>query len=62
MCRGAGTGGLGLLIEGPTEAVISCTDNKNGTCLVEYVPQDPGQYEVLVSYGGQPVPGEGVCW
>uniref|UniRef100_A0A8C4N1W2 Calponin-homology (CH) domain-containing protein n=1 Tax=Eptatretus burgeri TaxID=7764 RepID=A0A8C4N1W2_EPTBU len=55
--RGAGTGGLGLLIEGPTEAVISCTDNKNGTCLVEYVPQDPGQYEVLVSYGGQPVPG-----
>ncbi|XP_061423004.1 filamin-A-like [Lethenteron reissneri] len=52
--RGAGTGGLGLQIEGPTEAIISCTDNKDGSCLVEYVPETAGDYDVLVTYGGHP--------
>ncbi|KAG7278458.1 hypothetical protein CRUP_038753 [Coryphaenoides rupestris] len=33
--RGAGTGGLGLAVEGPSEAKMSCTDNKDGSCSVD---------------------------
>uniref|UniRef100_M4AQC1 Filamin C n=1 Tax=Xiphophorus maculatus TaxID=8083 RepID=M4AQC1_XIPMA len=55
--RGAGTGGLGLTIEGASEAKISCKDNKDGSCSVEYVPFTPGDYDVNINYGGQPIPG-----
>ncbi|XP_078730303.1 filamin-C-like isoform X1 [Lampetra fluviatilis] len=59
--RGAGTGGLGLAIEGPSEAKMSCKDNKDGSCLVEYVPYTPGEYDINVTYGGLPVPGSPFC-
>uniref|UniRef100_W5NEM8 Filamin A n=1 Tax=Lepisosteus oculatus TaxID=7918 RepID=W5NEM8_LEPOC len=55
--RGAGTGGLGLAVEGPSEAKMSCTDNKDGSCSVEYVPYEPGTYNLNITYGGQPVKG-----
>uniref|UniRef100_A0A3Q3JD12 Calponin-homology (CH) domain-containing protein n=1 Tax=Monopterus albus TaxID=43700 RepID=A0A3Q3JD12_MONAL len=55
--RGAGTGGLGLTIEGASEAKISCKDNKDGSCSVEYVPFTPGDYDVNITYGGHPIPG-----
>uniref|UniRef100_A0A7N6B0K3 Calponin-homology (CH) domain-containing protein n=1 Tax=Anabas testudineus TaxID=64144 RepID=A0A7N6B0K3_ANATE len=55
--RGAGTGGLGLTIEGASEAKISCKDNKDGSCSVEYVPFTPGDYDVNINYGGHPIPG-----
>ena len=55
--RGAGTGSLGLAIEGPSDAKIRCDDNKDGTCSVEYFPETPGEYEVIITYGGEPVPG-----
>ncbi|XP_034551768.1 filamin-A isoform X4 [Notolabrus celidotus] len=55
--RGAGTGGLGLAMEGPSEAKMSCTDNKDGSCSVEYVPYEPGKYNLNVTYGGQPIKG-----
>lgn len=55
--RGAGTGGLGLTIEGASEAKISCKDNKDGSCSVEYIPFTPGDYDVNINYGGQPIPG-----
>uniref|UniRef100_A0A8C9QV41 Filamin A n=1 Tax=Scleropages formosus TaxID=113540 RepID=A0A8C9QV41_SCLFO len=55
--RGAGTGGLGLAMEGPSEAKMSCTDNKDGSCSVEYIPYEPGTYNLNVTYGGQPVTG-----
>nr|CAB3246486.1 filamin-C-like [Phallusia mammillata] len=55
--RGAGTGGLGLAIEGPSDAKITCTDSKNGTCAVEYFPTAPGDYEVNITYGGENIPG-----
>lgn len=58
LCRGAGTGGLGLAVEGPSEAKMSCTDNKDGSCSVEYVPYEPGTYSLNVTYGGCQVPGE----
>ncbi|XP_075285684.1 LOW QUALITY PROTEIN: filamin-C [Opisthocomus hoazin] len=55
--RGAGTGGLGLAIEGPSEAKMSCKDNKDGSCTVEYVPFTPGDYDVNITFGGHPIPG-----
>ena len=56
-CRGAGTGGLGLAIEGPSEAKMSCKDNKDGSCIVEYIPFTPGDYDVNITVGGRPIPG-----
>uniref|UniRef100_A0A2K5QSS3 Filamin A n=1 Tax=Cebus imitator TaxID=2715852 RepID=A0A2K5QSS3_CEBIM len=55
--RGAGTGGLGLAVEGPSEAKMSCMDNKDGSCSVEYIPYEPGTYSLNVTYGGHQVPG-----
>ncbi|KAJ3597175.1 hypothetical protein NHX12_003575 [Muraenolepis orangiensis] len=55
--RGAGTGGLGLTIEGASESKMSCKDNKDGSCSVEYVPFTPGDYDVNINYGGHPIPG-----
>ncbi|XP_060691621.1 filamin-B isoform X1 [Hemiscyllium ocellatum] len=55
--RGAGTGGLGITVEGPSEAKISCKDNKDGSCSVEYTPYTPGEYDVNITYGGQHITG-----
>ncbi|XP_037087159.1 filamin-A-like [Pollicipes pollicipes] len=55
--RGAGSGGLALAIEGPSEAQMSCVDNKDGSCTVVYAPTEPGQYDVNVKFANQPIPG-----
>ncbi|KAJ8017344.1 hypothetical protein DPEC_G00016890 [Dallia pectoralis] len=55
--RGAGTGGLGLAVEGPSESKMSCTDNKDGSCSVEYIPYEAGTYNLNITYGGQPITG-----
>ncbi|XP_069025341.1 filamin-A isoform X4 [Embiotoca jacksoni] len=55
--RGAGTGGLGLAMEGPSEAKMSCTDNKDGSCSVEYIPYEAGTYNLNITYGRQPIAG-----
>lgn len=60
--RGAGTGGLGLAIEGPSEAKMSCKDNKDGSCSVEYIPFTPGDYDVNITFGGRPIPGRCGGW
>uniref|UniRef100_A0A671M2C9 Filamin-C-like n=1 Tax=Sinocyclocheilus anshuiensis TaxID=1608454 RepID=A0A671M2C9_9TELE len=55
--RGAGTGGLGLTIEGASEAKMLCKDNKDGSCSVEYMPFTAGDYDINITYGGQPIAG-----
>lgn len=55
--RGAGIGGLGITVEGPSESKMSCKDNKDGSCDVEYIPYAPGPYDVNITYGGQHIPG-----
>ncbi|XP_066182806.1 filamin-B isoform X4 [Sylvia atricapilla] len=55
--RGAGIGGLGITVEGPSESKISCKDNKDGSCSAEYVPYVPGEYDVNITYGGEHIPG-----
>lgn len=58
LLRGAGIGGLGIAVEGPSESKMSCKDNKDGSCSVEYVPFTPGLYDVNITYGGEHIPGE----
>ena len=55
--RDAGYGGLGLSIEGPSKAEIKCTDNEDGTCSVEYLPLEPGKYNINVKFADEDVPG-----
>lgn len=59
--RGAGIGGLGITVEGPSESKMSCKDNKDGSCSVEYVPYSAGLYDVNITYGEEHIPGESTC-
>ncbi|GLH11660.1 Filamin-A [Gryllus bimaculatus] len=55
--KGAGTGGLGLAIEGPSEAKMTCKDNRDGSCSVEYIPTEAGEYDVSIKFADQHIPG-----
>ena len=55
--KGAGTGGLGLTVEGPMEAKIECSDNGDGTCSVSYLPTEPGDYLVNILFEDVHIPG-----
>lgn len=55
--KGAGTGGLGLTVEGPCEAKIECSDNGDGTCSVSYLPTKPGEYLVNILFEAVHIPG-----
>lgn len=45
-------GGLGLVVEGFFEVKMFCMDNKDGSCLVEYIFYEVGIYSFNVIYGG----------
>lgn len=55
--KGAGTGGLGLTVEGPCEAKIECQDNGDGSCSVSYLPTEPGDYAINILFADRHVPG-----
>ncbi|XP_066973712.1 filamin-A isoform X13 [Macrobrachium rosenbergii] len=55
--KGAGTGGLGLSVEGPSEAKMTCKDNRDGSCTVDYVPFEAGDYDIVVKFADQNIPG-----
>ena len=55
--KGAGTGGLGLTVEGPCEAPIECQDHGDGTCSVSYLPTKAGDYTINILFAGSHVPG-----
>ena len=57
----AGEGALGLQIEGPCEAQVDVTDNKDGTATVRYNPVEPGPYNISISFAEQPIPGSVFC-
>lgn len=57
LCPCVCSGGLDLAIEGPSKAEISCVDNKDGTCSVSYLPTLPGDYNILVKYNEDHIPG-----
>lgn len=54
---GAGTGSLGLAIEGPSEAKMTCKDNRDGSCSVEYTPTESGEYDVSIQFAEKHIPG-----
>lgn len=51
------SGGLSLAVEGPSKAEITCKDNKDGTCLVSYLPTAPGDYNIIVKFDSKHIPG-----
>lgn len=55
--RGAGQGGLGVTVEGPCEAAINCRDNGDGTCSVAYLPTEPGDYTINITFNDGHIPG-----
>lgn len=50
-------GGLALAVEGPSKAEIKCTDNKDGTCSVSYLPTAPGEYNIIIRFADQHIAG-----
>ncbi|KAG5671669.1 hypothetical protein PVAND_001857 [Polypedilum vanderplanki] len=55
--REAGVGGLSFAIEGPSEAKMSCIDNRDGSCDVEFTPTEPGVYDISVRFAEVEIPG-----
>lgn len=55
--KGAGNGGLSLAIEGPSEAKMTCTDNRDGSCDVDYLATDPGEYDITIRFADKHIPG-----
>ena len=53
----AGAGNLALSCEGPSKADFQCTDNKDGTCSVSYLPSSPGEYKIIVKFDDVNIPG-----
>jgi len=54
--RMAGPGGLGLTIDGPTEAKIECFDKGGGLFDVRYWPTEPGEYTTNILFDDKPIP------
>ncbi|XP_076762357.1 filamin-A-like isoform X2 [Xylocopa sonorina] len=55
--KDAGNGGLALSMEGTGEAKMTCKDNFDGSCSVEYIPSEVGDYEVAIKFAEQHIPG-----
>ena len=36
---------------------MNCTDNKDGTCTVEYVPVEEGDYDIAIKFDDEHIPG-----
>lgn len=36
---------------------MTCKDNRDGSCSVEYIPTEPGEYEVTIKFAQQPITG-----
>lgn len=55
--KGAGKGGLSLAIEGPSEAKMTCIDNRDGSCDVDYVATEVGEYDISIRFADKHIPG-----
>ncbi|XP_014601690.1 PREDICTED: filamin-A-like [Polistes canadensis] len=53
----AGNGGLGLAIEGKRGVEMICKDNYNGSCTAEYIPLEPGEYDITIKFADKHIPG-----
>lgn len=46
-----------MAITGNGEAKVDGKDNYDGSCTVEYVPTEPGDYEISIKFAEQHIPG-----
>ena len=46
-----------MAIEGPSEAKMTCKDNRDGSCTVEYIPTEAGDYDISIKFADQSIPG-----
>ncbi|XP_018396446.1 PREDICTED: filamin-A isoform X4 [Cyphomyrmex costatus] len=53
----AGNGGLGVSITGDGEVKAEARDHYDGSCTVEYIPTEPGDYEIDIKFAEQSIPG-----
>lgn len=37
---------------------MQCLDNNDGTCTVEYVPTKPGDYDIVIKFADEDIPGK----
>ncbi|XP_022533122.2 filamin-A isoform X2 [Astyanax mexicanus] len=50
-------GDLDITVEGTSEAKVCCSDNKDGTCTVTYLPTQPGDYKIQVRHNDTHIAG-----
>ncbi|KAG5348249.1 FLNA protein, partial [Acromyrmex charruanus] len=55
--KGAGNGGLGVSITGDGEVRAEAREKWDGSCDVEYVAREPGDYEIDIKFAEQSIPG-----
>ncbi|XP_078037186.1 filamin A protein cher isoform X4 [Augochlora pura] len=55
--KDAGNSDLALSMEGTGEVKMTCKDNYDGSCSVEYIPTEPGDYECSIKFADQHIPG-----
>lgn len=53
----AGSGDIGLAINGPAECEVKCVDNGDGTFNCTYVAPKPGLYNIDLKFADEDVPG-----
>ncbi|ESO10099.1 hypothetical protein HELRODRAFT_72745 [Helobdella robusta] len=54
--REAGPGCLSVGMEGPSKAFIDFKDASDGSCLVSYTCDTPGDYQIFMKYNDQNIP------
>ncbi|XP_018353104.1 PREDICTED: filamin-A isoform X3 [Trachymyrmex septentrionalis] len=55
--KGAGNGGLGVSITGDGEVRAEAREKWDGSCDVEYVAKESGDYEIDIKFAEQSIPG-----
>ncbi|CAJ0585259.1 unnamed protein product, partial [Mesorhabditis spiculigera] len=53
----AGTGSLGVSIQGPSKADLVCREVERGLIAIRYQVEEPGIYMVFLKFGDEPVKG-----
>ncbi len=49
---------INIKFGGPSEAKMTCRDNHDGSCTVEYLPTKKGVYDITVKFAEQHIPGK----
>ena len=50
-------GGLKVTVQGPSRVDVQSTDKGDGTCLCQYTPTAPGEYQIEIFHDSKPLNG-----